>query len=276
MPLSNIQQRAITGTLLVITMVLGVQFHISLAILSILIFSFSMFELGRMFVVPIQINIAYTVVGTLVLFMLNFSKDFHLNDDYLNNLTKGEMIAKLATSVLLVSIISRNWLKNNQALWMLLGMIYIFIGCRTFYLVGSMEGFEQVRFLNKAILVLVTTWSNDVFAYLIGKKFGKHPLAPKISPKKTIEGTVGGLFFAGISATTYMYFENQKINYIYLLVGIIIGVAATIGDLIESKAKRMAGVKDSGNTLPGHGGFLDRFDAMFLTMPIYYLILYFI
>lgn len=119
----------------------------------------------------------------------------------------------------------------------------------------------------------ILVWVNDTFAYLIGKNFGKQKLFPSVSPKKTVEGFLGGLFFACI--TSYFIAKySYTLNFTYwLILAIIISVFGTIGDLIESKFKRQAGVKDSGVVMPGHGGLLDRLDSIIFAAPFIYLFL---
>lgn len=119
----------------------------------------------------------------------------------------------------------------------------------------------------------ILVWVNDSFAYLIGKNFGKQKLFPRISPKKTVEGFLGGLLFACIASyfiAKYSY--TLKFTY-WLVLAIIISVFGTLGDLIESKFKRQAGVKDSGVIMPGHGGLLDRLDSIIFAAPFIYLFL---
>ena len=121
-------------------------------------------------------------------------------------------------------------------------------------------------------------WTNDTFAYIVGKSIGKHKLLERISPKKTIEGFLGGLIFAifaGYLISKYYIspkpeFSQQSIL-IWTSIAAIVGIFGTIGDLIESKFKRIAGVKDSGNIMPGHGGVLDRLDSVIFVAPIIFL-----
>ena len=116
----------------------------------------------------------------------------------------------------------------------------------------------------------------DTGAYYIGRHFGKHKLAPVISPNKTVEGSLSGIVLAVIGALTVGYFINLE-WYFSVIAGILCTVFAQIGDLSESLIKRDAGVKDSGHSLPGHGGFLDRTDSFIFTIPImYYFCYYFI
>ncbi|MFC4721479.1 phosphatidate cytidylyltransferase [Geojedonia litorea] len=119
----------------------------------------------------------------------------------------------------------------------------------------------------------VLVWVNDTFAYLIGKNFGKQKLFPSISPKKTVEGFLGGLFFSCVSSYFIANFTELFDSTFWLLMSIIISVFGTLGDLIESKFKRQAKVKDSGVLMPGHGGLLDRLDSIIFAAPFIYLFL---
>lgn len=122
----------------------------------------------------------------------------------------------------------------------------------------------------EVFLLFVLIWSSDSFAYFTGRLFGKHKMAPKISPKKTWEGFAGGVFFTLIIG----YFIEQKFPDLrgnWILVGLLVSIFAPIGDLVESQLKRTFGVKDSGNIIPGHGGILDRLDSFIIAAPIVYL-----
>ncbi len=115
-------------------------------------------------------------------------------------------------------------------------------------------------------IILFCIWSNDTSAYLVGSMIGKTPMAPSISPKKTWEGTIAGVLITVLIAwVCSLVYEGSSVAYYsslqIVLIAFISAVSGTLGDLIESSIKRMAGVKDSGNIMPGHGGFFDRFDA---------------
>jgi len=117
------------------------------------------------------------------------------------------------------------------------------------------------------LFALAITWAADTVAYFVGRAFGKHPLAPKISPKKTWEGSVGGLL--GSLLIAYVFHFWLTIPLPHLLVMAFLGnIAGQMGDLLESAWKRSAGVKDSGGLLPGHGRILDRIDALILCIPV--------
>lgn len=121
-----------------------------------------------------------------------------------------------------------------------------------------------------AFLTFILAWATDTFAYLIGRVMGKHLLAPRVSPKKTIEGSFGGLVFCVISGILAWKIIGGAPWSAYLILSIVVGISAQIGDLFESALKRSVNIKDSGNVIPGHGGILDRFDSLFFVIPIMY------
>lgn len=124
---------------------------------------------------------------------------------------------------------------------------------------------------NLVYFLLLVVWLGDSGAYYVGKRFGRHKLSPRISPKKTIEGLLGGVAASVLAALVihFTFFERMPLHHA-VVAGIILSVAGVIGDLTESMWKRSAAVKDSGKLLPGHGGFLDRFDSILFTAPILY------
>ncbi|MCV9931612.1 phosphatidate cytidylyltransferase [Flavobacterium sp. LS1R47] len=137
-----------------------------------------------------------------------------------------------------------------------------------------------VKDYNPKIIIglFILIWTNDTFAYLVGKSIGKHKLFERISPKKTIEGFLGGVVFACFAGflISKLYIKpnpnfSDKSILIWTIIALIVGVFGTIGDLIESKFKRIAGVKDSGTIMPGHGGVLDRLDSVIFVAPIVFL-----
>ncbi len=136
----------------------------------------------------------------------------------------------------------------------------------------SLPFFKVNEAQHTMIAILCIIWSSDTFAYLSGKNFGKHKLFPSVSPKKTIEGFIGGLLGAVLVAVCFSLYSVKSI-WEWIGIALILVVFGTFGDLIESKFKRIAGVKDSGTILPGHGGFLDRLDSLIFTAPFVGLLL---
>tara|TARA_R110002049_G_scaffold4842_13_gene34249 strand:- start:294 stop:1088 length:795 start_codon:yes stop_codon:yes gene_type:complete len=126
------------------------------------------------------------------------------------------------------------------------------------------------------ISILVLIWVNDSFAFLVGKNFGKTKLFVSVSPKKTIEGFIGGFIFALIAAYIISTLNSDVSLINWLIIAAIVSIIGTIGDLVESKLKRQAKIKDSGNIMPGHGGILDRLDSLLFAAPFVYLYINFI
>lgn len=140
-----------------------------------------------------------------------------------------------------------------------------------FILLLLLPNFKSPAEYKIVISVFILIWCNDTFAYLVGKTWGKTKLLERVSPKKTREGFVGGLLFtllAGLVISYYFTFFNVTL---WLVTAILVSIFGTIGDLVESKFKREAGIKDSGNIMPGHGGILDRLDSVIFVTPFIYL-----
>ena len=130
--------------------------------------------------------------------------------------------------------------------------------------------------LGFVVMMFTAILLTDIGCYYAGRHLGKHKLAPVVSPNKTIEGSIGGMISAVVGAVIVSYFIEYEWYYA-VIIGLICTVFAQIGDLCESLIKRDAGVKDSGDTLPGHGGFLDRTDSFIFTIPVmYYFCKYFV
>ncbi len=142
--------------------------------------------------------------------------------------------------------------------------------------VVAKTNFVQDSFQEELIIgIFVIIWTNDSFAYLFGKNFGKHKLMKRISPKKTIEGFLGGLVMAIASGAGLFYYLKSIgiINYSvwdWMIIAFVVAFFGTIGDLIQSKIKRQAEVKDSGSIMPGHGGIFDRMDSIIFAAPFAY------
>ncbi len=157
--------------------------------------------------------------------------------------------------------------KNNPLTNIGLGItaiVYISVPLALFIYISNIA-FEYTPFLAMTCFLLI--WASDTFAYLAGRAFGKTPLFTRISPKKTWEGFAGGVIGAiGVSLILAYYSPSYKWTELTGL-ALIFAVFGTLGDLVESMLKRSLNVKDSGNILPGHGGILDRFDALLFSMP---------
>ena len=153
----------------------------------------------------------------------------------------------------------------SEASFNLLAVLYSVVLLSHLYLLRQLPNGLEWTFLT-----IFLVWSTDVGAYLIGRQFGSHLLAPQVSPKKTVEGSFGGLLFGLVVATLFWRIVGGGPWIMYIILSVIIGVSAQIGDLFESALKRSAGVKDSGKIIPGHGGILDRFDSLIFALPLVY------
>ena len=146
--------------------------------------------------------------------------------------------------------------------------------CAVTYVSVSFSSLTILRYYDKdygllmVVLPFLIPWICDVFAYFCGSLFGKHKLIPEVSPKKTVEGAIGGVVFSALSCLVYglgvdLIVADVKVNYLLLFIfGAIISVLSQLGDLIASLIKREHGVKDYGKIFPGHGGIMDRFDSV--------------
>ncbi len=179
-----------------------------------------------------------------------------------------------------VSLMKKIYSKN-YLFYSLLGIAYItlpislLIALRNFYGINIQEDhWDLAKILPMALIF--SLWINDTMAYIVGSLIGKTTMS-KISPKKTWEGSLGGVILSVIVIflLAYYVFLFGIISYSLAVLAFIASIAGTFGDLFESKLKRMAGVKDSGHIMPGHGGFLDRFDSLLVAIPFVWLYVYF-
>lgn len=148
--------------------------------------------------------------------------------------------------------------------YIILGIIYIGVP----FALLDFIAFDGQHFYAKTVFgLLVLTWMNDTGAYLVGSKFGKTPLLPRVSPKKTWEGSLGGGVITFLVAIV-LFFTLDELRIIdWLVLAAIVSIFASLGDLVESMLKRSVEIKDSGTLLPGHGGLLDRFDGFIFCLP---------
>lgn len=167
--------------------------------------------------------------------------------------------------------------KLNPRLWAhsVFGLLYISL---SWGLMMRLYGNLQATALDAEawmlpVLLIASIWINDTMAYIVGSFIGKTPFSP-VSPKKTWEGTIGGALLAVLIVTLTGHYVLYFPIRVLLMISVTAAVTGTLGDLFESKLKRLAGVKDSGNIMPGHGGFLDRFDSLLLATTALWIVLY--
>ena len=168
-----------------------------------------------------------------------------------------------------IAVFSKGEIKFNKVAEVFLVVTYVVISFTALCLLRYIPNGNLCFFL-----VFVSAWGTDVGAYLVGSLIGKHKLIPDVSPKKSVEGSIGGIFLATVCFVLYgiavEHFTDKDANYIILVVAaILLSVISQIGDLIASLIKREYGIKDYGNLVPGHGGVLDRFDSILaVSLPL--------
>ena len=199
--------------------------------------------------------IAY--VSMFVLYMINgFWPQYH-----------EFILAWLAASIMASSIyiFKINERKLEDGMATMLGIIYVVFFSYHVVLVDQTQEYSILIWL-----VLLSAFCTDIFAYFTGFFLGRHKLCPNLSPKKTIEGAVGGTIGSVICCGLFGYFVVPMIWLHCVMIGFIGAILSQCGDLTASAYKRKMGIKDYGNLIPGHGGILDRFDSVLFTAPVVY------
>jgi phosphatidate cytidylyltransferase len=208
--------------------------------------------------------------------MLFFCGNWKLSDSYSLALI-GEII--LITGLILVFAFEIKELiqgRFKNLLYSIAGFIYLSVSFGMLMHIRSGAVSLANSEMDESVLPLLvigSIWINDTMAYIVGSFIGKTPLS-KVSPKKTWEGTIGGIILSVIAAWLTGQYLFESAGWFWGWIAALTAIAGTAGDLLESKLKRLAGVKDSGNILPGHGGFLDRFDSLLLAVPAVWLYLF--
>jgi len=237
----------------------GWVFYIGIYLLNIC----ALYELRSAFIKKnIHINLYLTSVLALALFYFTSLNNFDFAITYL-------FLILLLMLEFIYNILNNNSRKNHlkDVVFSVFAFVY------TSFLFMSMI---LIRNLNLGIKltwwIFITTWACDTGAFFIGLSLGKTPLAPSVSPKKTLEGSVGGALSSVVASTLYATYFLSEVNIVYaILLGICIGIVAQIGDLSASLVKRYCQVKDFSNIIPGHGGILDRFDSLLFSFPVAYI-----
>lgn len=192
--------------------------------------------------------------------------------------TPGLLMPLLLTSAVVIPLIGLLVRRQkerafNSWVWTVAGILYV--GWLLGHLV-ALRGLDDGR--NWVFFILFVTWASDTFAFFVGRKFGRHKLAPSISPGKTWEGAVGGVGAAVIMSILFFAptpFRLPLISWQIIPLAVLVSIFGQLGDLVESLLKRNMGVKDSGSLMPGHGGVLDRIDSLvFASVVVYYVVYY--
>ncbi|MCP8616491.1 phosphatidate cytidylyltransferase [Salirhabdus salicampi] len=203
---------------------------------------------------------------TYVLLWILLSDEALLSFFAASSFSKVDIVTMIVLLLLAYTVLVKNAFTFDEVGFLLLSSLYIGMGF--FYLMETRV--EGLHFLFYALFVI---WATDTGAYFIGRAFGRRKLWPEISPKKTIEGSIGGIASACIVAIIFqlLYPVSDSMS-VVIGVTILASIVGQIGDLVESAFKRTYHVKDSGNILPGHGGILDRFDSLIFVLPLLHFI----
>jgi phosphatidate cytidylyltransferase len=226
----------------------------------------------------------YTKLGFMLMgygIMLLFCGEVYQVNGYGIKANLSLPISVAGFALLLMGIFQANIIRTKAIVMAAMGVLYISL-CwglmldlyRPYEFIFDRNFDKPIRYL-PAVLIF-SIWINDTMAYIVGSLIGRTPLS-KISPKKTWEGTVGGIILSVLVIRFLLlplYIKSignapitSAISFLFSCIALIAAITGTFGDLLESKLKRMAGVKDSGSIMPGHGGFLDRFDSLLLATP---------
>lgn len=175
----------------------------------------------------------------------------------------------LMLALLSITVLSKNKITIDHVAYLLIGVLYLGFGFH--YMIATR--WLEPHGLFWTLLVFFCIWATDSGAYFAGVAVGKTPLWPAISPKKTIEGSIGGLLLSVAVAVVFSLIRPELLSLWHAVgLGVVIGVVGQMGDLIQSAYKRVKGIKDTGTLLPGHGGVLDRVDSWLIVFPFLHLV----
>lgn len=266
-------KRIISGLIFGGVFIASLYTHVSFAILT---FIFGIISTNEFNKLTNQKGIGYYIAFSIIYSYFAFT-EFLLNSNnqpnsWFNDLKDTLLILSIFVSLFLLRDLFSS--KNLTSVFVKKYFRFVFYITSSFifiYLIANFNGFYDPSIILGCFILI---WVNDSFAYIVGKNFGKQKLFYSISPHKTTEGFLGGLFFCCISASLVSRYIDDSISTSnWLTMAIIISIFGTLGDLIESKFKRESNVKDSGKIMPGHGGILDRLDSIIFASPYIYLFL---
>ena len=211
---------------------------------------------------PMWLPFAMQAIGVVIII-----PTFFLKKGYTWPIHAWQLLALSPVLLLPAAVLSKKSFLPAMAKYMV-GLLYITLPM-------AMLLFMRMQHIILPLSLILMIWINDTMAYLVGSFIGKHPFSP-VSPKKTWEGTIGGAILTIIAAGIYGFLSHAYRWIDWMMLALCATIAGTLGDLLESKLKRMADVKDSGTLMPGHGGALDRFDSLLVATPFAFVyVLYF-
>jgi len=217
----------------------------------------------------IKLSGYYIFIAFLALWWVYIYLLADLAPEMIQTITAILLLATLMVDAyLIINLFKDGIKKDSNARKLFISLFYVGGG----FIFLTMIPYQETYFAKFLIIgIFILMWINDSFAYVVGKSIGKTKLYEKISPKKTVEGFIGGLVFSMIAAYVLAQYNDDLNVSQWLILAFVVVITGSLGDLIESKFKRQAGVKDSGAILPGHGGLLDRLDSLIFAAPFAYL-----
>lgn len=263
--MSNLLTRTLSALVYAVLFISAILFSAETYIGLLAIFAtFCIWELSKIFkyknIIP-YIILAYTVYMSL-----------HRENNNQNDFLLGCTLVGLV--ILLYFLISTKPITTEKfSQKVFLQVIYLVL---PFYFLMNLPFIDNSYQPHIIIYIILIIWTNDSFAFLVGKNFGKRKLFEKVSPKKTVEGFIGGLVFSMITGYFIGLYSGIFSILDWVIIAIIVAIFGSLGDLVESKFKRQANIKDSGTIMPGHGGLLDRLDSLFFLAPFVYLYIHYI
>lgn len=264
--MKELLKRSITGIIYVLLIIAAVWLNSDAFDFLFMIFGIAcLYEFKRMIRLKgYLIFIIFLLLWWVYIYLLNGEYNPSIKENSIYVLMSLTLVTNL---VLMRQLFSTKETKYNQFQKYLISIFYIGAGC----IFLTMIPYQNEKFAKMLIIgIFILIWVNDSFAYVTGRAFGKNKLFERVSPKKTVEGFLGGLAFS-IAASVLLFKYTDEMNLTnWIVLSFVIVIFGTIGDLIESKFKRVAGVKDSGAVLPGHGGILDRLDSLVFAAPFAY------
>lgn len=285
--MNELLKRGITGVIYIFLLLAAIMLNVSA-------FDFLFLVFGLICIYEFKRIVRLSNYHIFIAFLLMWWIFIHIQiNDFIKNILLFSVI--ITNIILFFQLFGKEKIVYSENEKFLINLLYVGGGCIFIPLIYQLEiknlytGFEdfrlrqifstfpsEVKTLNEAqhtmIALLSIIWASDSFAFLAGKTMGKHKLFPSVSPKKTIEGFLGGLLGAVFIGYLFSLY-SQKSLIVWIILSVILVILGTIGDLVESKFKRMAKKKDSGTILPGHGGLLDRLDSLIFVSPFAYLVL---
>ncbi|MEX0981456.1 MAG: phosphatidate cytidylyltransferase [Bacteroidales bacterium] len=260
----NLLVRTISGIILVLIIIGSILLsEFSMLALILVIYSLGLYEFNAMFPRKSQAHFLLFLIAGIGLLTLSFL--------YFNREIKMEYLAVAAAIyfiLLILFFLFLNGVFKNHTRQMLFAFYWL-TGTLLFFMTQGWINNKELYDPLYMIILLSMIWIYDIGAFIFGSLLGRTPLAPLISPGKTVEGFICGVLMNAAAGYIAFRITGDFTMGQWILLSVVISVGGTAGDLFESKLKRVAGVKDSGQIIPGHGGILDRFDSLFFSAPLF-------